>query len=108
MKKADKDALIDQQILLVHREIAKKLLKQPRLIQLVEEKLEQRYADGLVYYGAYISWLSVLELKPEMPKLAEQLCEPSSEMNKLRRNSPFVGLLSDSELENLSSSTDQN
>lgn len=103
VKKVDKDASIDKQVLLVHQEIAKKLRQQPSLIQRVEEKLEQRYADGLIYYGAYISWSSILELQTDMDSLTQQLCEQSKEMNKLRRNSPFVGLLNKSELENLHS-----
>ena len=101
MKKADKDALIDQQILLVHREIAKKLHQQPELVQQVEKKLEQRYADGLVNYGSYISWLAILELQTDLHSLTQQLCAQSKEMNKLRRNSPFTGLLTEAELDNL-------
>ncbi len=101
MNKLDKDTLIDHQILLVHREIAHKLIEQPDLIEQVEEKLEQRFAQGLVYYGVYISWQGIIELKEDVHHLAQQLCENTKEMNKLRRNSPFVGLLSDSELEKL-------
>lgn len=101
MNKAEQNAAIDQRILLVHQEIANKLLQQPDLIKQVEKKLEQRHADGLIYYGAYISWLAILELQTDMDSFILQLCEQSTEMNKLRRTSPFVGLLSESELEKL-------
>ncbi|GAC14485.1 hypothetical protein GLIP_1856 [Aliiglaciecola lipolytica E3] len=41
----------------------------------------------------------MLELKDDINSLVAQLCVQSEQMNKLRRYSPFVGILSESERE---------
>ncbi|GAA6184593.1 hypothetical protein [Aliiglaciecola sp. NS0011-25] len=90
---------IDDNLLAIHQRIGEKLLQFPELIQLVEEKLESRFKAGLIYRGVYLDWWSILELKSNMPSLVSQLCTVNEQMNKLRRHSPFVGILSESERE---------
>lgn len=99
MRKTDKDSLIDRRILNIHKVIAEKLRSQPELLEIVIEKLEHRYAVGLIRHGSYINWCSVLDHKDDMYRLTALLCEDSFLMKKLRRQSPFVGLLTEEERE---------
>ncbi|MEP4892155.1 MAG: hypothetical protein ABJV04_19220 [Aliiglaciecola sp.] len=90
---------IDENLLAIHQRIGEKLLQSPEMINKVEEKLESRFNAGLIYRGLYLDWWSVLELKGDMSSLVSQLCVENERMNKLRRHSPFVGILTETERE---------
>ncbi len=83
---------INHQVLRAHQLIAEKILVRPELINQAKTKLEQRYEQGLVRYGSYISWLSILEFEDDIPHLQTLLCEQSLQMDKLRLCSPFIGI----------------
>ncbi|WP_040522493.1 hypothetical protein [Aliiglaciecola lipolytica] len=97
--KNKKPTLIDHNLLAIHKRIGEKLLQNPNLIEKVEDKLETRFKSNLIYRSIYLDWWAVLELKDDINSLVAQLCVQSEQMNKLRRYSPFVGILSESERE---------
>ncbi|MDO6693877.1 hypothetical protein Q4574_11310 [Aliiglaciecola sp. 3_MG-2023] len=97
--KPKQPSAIDENLLAIHKRIGEKLLQCPDLIQQVEDKLESRFKQGLIYRGVYLDWWSILELKNDMATLISQLCVESERMNKIRRHSPFVGILTEAERE---------
>lgn len=91
--------LIDANLLAVHQRIAKKLIAQPDLVDIAAQKLEDRFQSGLCYRSVYLNWQGLIEMRSDMHELVEQMCEESEMMNKLRRQSPFVGILDEQERE---------
>lgn len=92
-------SIVDSNLLAIHRRIGEKLLSHPELIVQVETKLEARFKAGMIYRSIYLDWWAVIEMKNNLPSMIEQLCEPSEQMNRLRRHSPFVGILTEQERE---------
>ena len=92
-----KDENIDRQILVLHQAIAAKLLAEPHLLEQVKDKLEERRDNGQLGYGAYLHWVSVLELYQQPEQLCEGITEDSPYLRKLRRRTPFVGILTEQE-----------
>ncbi len=88
----EQERAINAQIREVHERIAQRIRQQPELISLAREKLQQRYDHKLIRHGSYINWLSILEYEDDIEQLVSMLCEDSFMMDKLRRQSPFVGL----------------
>lgn len=88
---------IDKQILQLHIAMAEKIVKNPQLILPVIDKLEERYANNKMHYGAYLTWHSLLELIDTPTEFVAQMSEDSNSMRKLRRKSPMVGILTESE-----------
>lgn len=92
-----KDENIDRQILVLHQAIANKLLAEPDLLEQVKAKLEERRDNGQLGYGAYMHWVSVLELYAEPEQFCAGITEDSPYLRKLRRRTPFVGILTEQE-----------
>ncbi|WP_127025021.1 hypothetical protein [Rheinheimera mangrovi] len=92
-----KDENIDRQILVLHQAIANKLLAEPDLLEQVKAKLEERRDNGQLGYGAYMYWVSVLELYAEPEQFCAGITEDSPYLRKLRRRTPFVGILTEQE-----------
>ncbi len=92
-------SIVDTNLLAIHKRIGEKLLAHPELINKVEAKLEARFKAGMTYRSIYLDWWAVIEMKNDLPSMIEQLCEPSEQMNRLRRHSPFVGILTEQERE---------
>ena len=92
-----KDENIDRQILVLHQAIASKLLAEPDLLEQVKAKLEERRDNGQLGYGAYMHWVSVLELYAEPEQFCAGITEDSPYLRKLRRRTPFVGILTEQE-----------
>jgi hypothetical protein len=91
--------IVDINLLAIHQRIGEKLLQQPAMIELAHAKLEARFKAGMMYRSIYLDWWAVIEMKEDMPALVEQLCEDSEQMNRLRRHSPFTGILTEQERE---------
>ncbi len=91
------DENIDRQILVLHQAIAAKLLAEPALLEQVKTKLEERRDKGQLGYGAYLHWLSVLELYQQPEQFYQGITEDSPYVRKLRRRTPFVGILTEQE-----------
>jgi hypothetical protein len=92
-----KDENIDRQILVLHQAIANKLLTEPALLEQVKAKLEERRDYGQLGYGAYMHWVSVLELYQQPEQFRQGITEDSPYLRKLRRRTPFVGILTEQE-----------
>lgn len=92
-----KDENIDRQILVLHQAIAAKLLAEPALLEQVKAKLDERRENGQLGYGAYLHWVSVLELYQQPEQFCEGITEDSPYLRKLRRRTPFVGILTEQE-----------
>ncbi|WP_232842879.1 hypothetical protein [Psychrosphaera ytuae] len=97
-----KDELINRQVLVIHRAIAEKMLKAHQagddsLRQKVLETISTRYDLGKMRYGEYLTWQSVLELLDSPEDFVKGIMEDSPQMNKYRRRTPFVGILTEDE-----------
>lgn len=92
-----KDENIDRQILVLHKAIAEKLIRQPELLAQVQHKLAERLELGQISYGGYIHWQSVLELYHQPEQFVLGITEDSPYLRKLRRVTPFSGLLTEQE-----------
>lgn len=94
-----KNENIDRQIRVLHQAMAEKMLHQPNLVQIVADKILERYEQGKMYYGAYLTWTSILEHFGNPDVFLQALLEDSPRMRKLRRKTPFVGILTEQERE---------
>jgi len=90
-------AATDAQILRLHSAMADKLLAEPQRVAQVLTTLEQRYQAGLLRHSGYIHWFSILDCinQPELFKAA--LLDNGERMNKLRRRTVLVGILTEDE-----------
>ncbi|MDP2713757.1 hypothetical protein [Rheinheimera sp.] len=90
-------AATDAQILRLHSAMADKLLAEPERLAQVLNTLEQRYQTGLLRHSGYIHWFSILDCinQPELFKSA--LLDNGERMNKLRRRTVLVGILTEDE-----------
>jgi hypothetical protein len=89
--------LIDRQIWLLHQAMVDKILLQPALLAQVKTTLERRYAEGNIYYGAYLTWHCIVEQISQPELFKQSVLEDSMLMRKYRRVTPFVGILSEEE-----------
>jgi len=96
-KASIKDEFIDRQILILHNAMANKILANPNLVEQVQVRLEEKRENGSMGYGAYITWTSVLELISDPEEFKKAMKEDSKKMRRLRRVTPFVGILTEEE-----------
>ncbi|MCY7295242.1 hypothetical protein [Alteromonas sp. a30] len=96
-KSGVKDEFIDRQILVLHAAIVDKLLKHPELHAHVFSTLEQRLASGKLRYGGYMTWYSLMDNIENETLFRNAVLENTPRMRKLRRSTPFVGILTEEE-----------
>ena len=100
-KNTIRDDFIDKQIVAIHRAMAAKVIQYPELIDKVLATLEKRRKEGRIGYGAYITWFSLLDIAKADPKaFYNGVIEDDKRMRKLRRNTPFVDILTEEERQN--------
>lgn len=90
---------VDHQSLALHEVIANKIAQQPALLDVGRARLEERYASGLIRYGTYMQWDSILRLyNHEDPTLFKDtlLAKDPCTMG-LRRQTIFTGILTEEE-----------
>ncbi|WP_412973258.1 hypothetical protein [Glaciecola sp. MF2-115] len=92
-----KDRGIDSQILALHEAMAEKCLADTSLLAPISERIEMRYAAKQMKYGAYLTWLSIIELIDKPEQFKEALLEKSVKMRSLRRATVFTQILSEEE-----------
>lgn len=96
-----KDENIDRQILVIHVAMANKLLVNNKgdkqLVNKVLNSLVERREEGRMGYGEYLTWLSVMEFIDREDEFINVISEDSPRMRKLRRKTPFVGILTEDE-----------
>lgn len=98
-KRTIKDDFIDKQIWVLHQAMVEKLIAQPALLTKVKQVLEERFEQGKIGHGAYITWLSFLEVYDDKQAFRDGILEQSKKMARLRRQTPLVGILSEEERE---------
>ena len=96
-KNSVKDELIDRQVLAIHVAMVEKLLKHPELHQQIFDTLENRLALGKLRYGAYMTWFSLMDNIHDEHMFRSGVLENSPRMKKLRRTTPFTGVLTEEE-----------
>lgn len=96
-KTSVKDEFIDKQILAIHAAMVEKLLRHPELHQHVFDTLEQRLEAGKLRYGGYMTWFSLMDNIEDAALFRNGVLEDSPRMKKLRRSTPFVGILTEEE-----------
>jgi hypothetical protein len=97
-----KDENIDRQILVIHKAIGLKLLAQYQrgdleLIDTLKSRLESRRDEGRMGYGEFLTWYSLLEIIDDEQAFMSEITLDSTRMRKLRRRTPFVGVLTEEE-----------
>ena len=97
-----KDENIDRQILVIHKAIGLKLLAYHQsgdtsLTETVRETIESRRDEGRMGYGEYLTWSSLLDILDQPEDFLAALLEDDTRMRKLRRRTPFVGVLTEEE-----------
>ena len=92
-----KDENIDRQIVAIHQAMGQKLLANPTLVDGVVERLNEWRDTGRIHYGGYITWISILDLMDEPDVFMHSMTEFTQQMRKLRRKTPFVGILNEDE-----------
>ncbi|MDN3651182.1 hypothetical protein QWY77_00070 [Thalassotalea ponticola] len=98
LKKAGiKDEYIDKQICVLHAAIAKKVIANPELVDSVTQTLERYREQGKIGYGAYITWLSILQLAADKALFLAEMTRDDRTMRRLRRKTPFIGILTECE-----------
>ncbi|WP_448568177.1 hypothetical protein [Thalassotalea ganghwensis] len=98
-KRSIKDDYIDKQITVIHFAMAKKLVNHPELLPQVHQTLTSYRENGRLSYSGYITWLSILELYDDSEQFIQGVVEESAQMKRLRRSTPFVGILTEAERE---------
>ena len=92
-----KPAAADQHILQLHKVMAEKLLAEPWRIADVRQRLEQRYQAGQIRHSGYIHWHSILDCIDQPDLFLAALLDSGERMNKLRRRTVLVGILTEDE-----------
>lgn len=92
-----KDMGIDHQILCLHELIAEKCIKNPALFESIVERIELRHSAGQMSYGAYLTWMSIVELKETTEQFKQALLEKSVKMRNMRRATVFTQILTEPE-----------
>ncbi|MFP8965089.1 hypothetical protein ACKC9G_00720 [Pokkaliibacter sp. CJK22405] len=93
------DSGVDQQILRLHEAMVEKVLAEPALVAKVRKKLDERYFAGQLRHGAYLYWFGLLDNIDNAEQFREGVLTDNNHMRRLRRRSPFVGILSEEERE---------
>lgn len=88
---------IDRQIAALHYAMGRKLLSDPVLVEKTKNKIEERYQNGYLRHGAYLTWISLIEHIDQPDKFFQGLMEDTPRMKKLRRKTPLVGILNEKE-----------
>lgn len=91
--------LIDKVSLEMAQRVARRLRSDPQLINVARKNLAnwmERNGDTPSLMRCYREWESILHRTLE--EVCQVLCEESEEGQRLRRNSPFAGVLSPEEV----------
>lgn len=88
---------IDKQILCLHEAMAEKLISNHSYIPQVLETISSRYESGKMAYGSYLFWTSLMEYIDQPDIFLQTILEDSTIIQKYRRQTPFVGILTETE-----------
>jgi nucleoside-triphosphatase THEP1 len=88
---------IDKQILCLHKAMAEKLIANHHYISHVLETIEVRYECGKMRHGAFLFWSSLMEHIHQPELFLTTVLDNSPQAQKYRRQTPFVGILTEQE-----------
>jgi hypothetical protein len=88
---------IDKQILCLHEAMAEKLIANHGYIPQVLETIATRYESGKMAYGSYLFWTSLMEYIEQPDIFMQSILENSPTTQQYLRQTPFVGILTESE-----------
>jgi hypothetical protein len=88
---------IDRQILVLHQAMAEKVLACPQMQTKVIATIERRYANGQLRHGGYLLWSCLLENIDDGQAFLAGVLADTPQMQKLRRRTPFIGILTEDE-----------
>lgn len=88
---------IDKQILCLHKAMAEKLIANHHFVPQVMKTIESRYGVGKMAYGSYLFWTSLMEYIEQPDIFMETVLEDTPIIQKYRRQTPFVGILTEAE-----------
>ncbi|MFB1034830.1 MAG: hypothetical protein QMC38_05745 [Sinobacterium sp.] len=88
---------IDKQILCLHKAMAEKLIANHHYMPQVLQTIETRYECGKMRYGAYLFWSSLMEFIDQPELFIASILEDSPQTIKYRRQTVFVGILTEQE-----------
>ena len=88
---------IDRQILCLHQAIAEKTISNHDYIPQIIQTIATRYESGKMAYGSYLFWTSLMEYIDHPDIFLQTVLEDSPTIQKYRRQTPFVGILSEVE-----------
>lgn len=92
-----KEKFVDRQILALHKAMVEKLICVPKLREKVVSIIEERYENGRLRHGAYLTWICLMDNIEDHEMFRQGVLEDTPRMNKLRRQTPFVGVLTEEE-----------
>lgn len=92
-----KEKFVDRQILALHKAMVEKLINFPELRKNVISVIEERHENGRLRYGAYLTWSCLMDNIDDHQMFRDGVLEDTPRMNKLRRQTPFVGVLTEEE-----------
>jgi hypothetical protein len=88
---------IDRQILCLHQAMAEKLLANHDYVAQVNQTIISRHDTGKMGYGSYLFWTSLMEHIHQPNIFMQTVLEDSPQIQKYRRQTPFVGILTETE-----------
>jgi hypothetical protein len=88
---------IDNQILCLHKAMTEKLIANQHYMPQVLQTIETRYKSGKMRYGAYLFWSSLMEHIHQPELFMTTVLDNSPQTQKYRRQTPFVGILTEQE-----------
>ena len=91
------DTNIDRQIWVIHAAIVEKLIADTALIEQVKDSIDQKMEEGHPRFKTLRSWRFILEGCRSHEQLREEILEDSDYKRKLRRATPFGGILTEEE-----------
>lgn len=87
----------DAQILRLHQKIVQKIEQDPTLCVQVQQCLEQRLAAGQIRHAEYLYWSCLLLEVDRQVQFREGVLSVDPRICKYRRRTPFVGILTEQE-----------
>ena len=90
----------DHRILQLHAAMVDKIIAQPELIDQIKVTLDNRLEMGKIRHGGHLTWHCILELITHPRAFKEAVLADTPHMRRLRRKTPFVGILTEEERQN--------
>jgi len=88
---------IDKQILCLHQAMAEKIIANHHYLPQIVKTIATRYESGKMAYGSYLFWTSLMEYIDHPDIFLQTVLEDSPTIQNYRRQTPFVGILTEVE-----------